>query len=187
MQTTQTQDKLLDDSQATGAVVKIVLAAPADVAFDAIVVRNAEDLCAVKLVRDFEEDGFSVIPRRQIQEVRRGQYEQCTDAVMKFVAGARAAPPPTWVAQAETLEDVFSTFQSEDIWPSVEVIYAKRTVVYIGKVVAVSSSAVTLQGYDAAGDWENPAELELDEIAKIDVDSRYLRNFNAYVRSKERP
>jgi hypothetical protein len=154
---------------------------------DGIVLLNGKTLVALHVVEDFEDDGAAVIPKAAVESVRRGPYERCATAICRTTLRRGDAKRFQWLTTVRTLSDVVRYLHAHDIWPAVKVVYEDRTLAYLGKVTKQSATSFSMWCYDAAGSWEREYELEYGEVVKIEIDSRYLRHFNRYMKRKRLP
>ena len=75
----------------------------------------------------------------------------------------------------------------EDIWPAIEVLYKSNMSLYMGPVTDISKTSLKIYCYDVNGNWEKEYELDYRDVFKIEINSRYVRHFNEYMRTKKRP
>ena len=85
-------------------------------------------------------------------------------------------------------DEVLAEIKRRGIWPAIEILDKKGTVsiFYIGPITRLLENAFFLKCYDAMGKWEKAYELNYNEIFRIDINSRYCKHFNRYMKAKSR-
>jgi hypothetical protein len=155
--------------------------------FQGIVLANTETFVIIQQITDFEANGIVVIAKKWIESVRNGKFEKCANEILRSTVPSESSPRAAPYLGASSWEEIVAALQAADIWPAVEVIYKGEPSFYIGPVTAVSKDSFKLYCYDAAGQWEKEYELDYDEVFKIEIDSKYVKRFNEYMRTKRKP
>jgi hypothetical protein len=179
-------NRILNQSLRARRVVTISTSHPAKVGFCGIVLATPKDLVVLNQVRDFEPDGFVVLPKAWIDDVRSGPFEKTQDEILRDAGAAEPASASPF-AGLEHLDQIADYCHAHDVWPVVEVIYKGRASLYRGPVTDVSVHSFELFCYSAAAEWEKKYELDYEEVFKLEVESRHVRRFNAYMRKKGPP
>jgi hypothetical protein len=182
-----TIDRHLNASKRERSIVRIEPFHAGSNRIDGIVLVNRESFVALQVIEDFEDDGAAVIPKGTVESVRRGPFERCATAVYQKTPTRREAKRFKWLTTLRTLPDVVRYLQAHDLWPAVKIADEDETIVYVGKVTKLSDASFAMWCYDAAGEWEREYEVEYDEVIKVEIDSRYLRHFNRYMKRKGLP
>ena len=93
---------------------------------------------------------------------------------------------PEWLRGCTSLRDLLENLMKRDIWPAVEILFDnnKDDALYLGPITRIEEDNFWIRCYDAAGKWEKEYRLTLDEIFRVEFDSRYCTNFNAYMRRR---
>ncbi len=173
-------------------VVLIKTTHPDGTDFKGIILDDKKLFIVIREIKSFEADGIIVLPKKWITTIRNGKYEKCATEIFNANrqpgalddAGAEAIH---WYADLTGLEEIIAYLKTEDIWPGIEVIYNDEASLYMGPVTDASENSFKLYCFDAAGKWEKEYELDYDEIFKIEIDSKYVSRFNAYMKTRPRP
>lgn len=136
--------------------------------------------------RDWEFDGFQIFPKRVISGVRDGRYEACGNRIIRGNQALSRVKLPVWIGECESMLDVLYSIHRKDIWPIVEALWNdnQKDVFYIGPITKFGERSFWLRCYDADGRWEKRFEIDYSEIFRIEIESRYARHFNNYMKSK---
>lgn len=159
---------------------------PSGDSYDGIVVHQATDFVVLREMQDFESDGLIVLPRKHLTGHRDGRFERCGNAILKLNRAHNRLRVPRWLRSCDSLPAIMAALQARDIWPAVEVTYDKgnQTAVYLGVIESVDKSGFSIKGYSASGTWEKRTRIEMDEVFRLEFDSRYCNHFNAYMKSR---
>jgi hypothetical protein len=154
--------------------------------YDGVVTQINREFIVLREEDDFEFDGITILPKKSIKGCRDGKYEQCCNEILRENGAIRKCDSPRWLNGCETLPEVIRELKRRDIWPGVETIFAgnSKTAFYIGPITRAADDCFYLRCYDAAGKWEKEYELTYDEIFRIEFNSRYCNQFNAYMRKR---
>ena len=159
---------------------------PSDPNADGVVVAIKPEFIVVCVERNWEFDGFQIIPKRSITGVRDGKYEACGNRIIRDNQSLDHVWLPPWIDACEDVEDVLHSMKQEEIWPIVEALYDnnQQVTLYIGPITKFGTNAFWIRCYDAAGKWENQYAIDYTEVVSIEVGSQYARHFNAYMKSQ---
>jgi hypothetical protein len=180
-------NKYLDASRARKKLIRIRTKHPDSTKFDGIVLQNAKAFAALLKMDDFEPDGIVVIPKKWLKSIRDGKFEACANEVVRFVGSLKRRDPFKWPSHFHSLPDILAYLKQRDIWPAVEIVYSGGSALYLGPITEVSTRSMRIYSYDGAGEWEKEYEIDFAEIFKIEIESRYTRHFNAYMKEQRKP
>lgn len=154
--------------------------------YDGVVTQIKRNFIVLREEEAFEFDGIIILPKRFIKAYRDGKYEQCYNEILRENGAIRKCYSPRWLNACETLPEVISAIKRRDVWPGVETTFAgnSKTAFYLGPITRVADGCFYLRGYDAAGKWEQEPELTYDEIFRLEFNSKYCNQFNAYMRRR---
>jgi len=179
-------NKDLDTSKRTKGILHLRTKNPDGTTFNGVILDNKKTLVIIQEFVGFEADGIIVIPKRWIRGIRNGKHEQCATKIIHSAKNLGAADDSGWYIDLTKMEEIITYLKTADIWPAVEVLYKNDPSLYMGFITDVSKSSFRIYCYDAAGEWEKEYELEYSEVFKIEINSRYVRHFNEYMRTKKK-
>lgn len=152
--------------------------------YHGVITQTTKRFVALQCLSNFEWDGTVVFPKRSIIRARDGKFEACQNAILRQTGAMDHFAPIEWLASCETIQDVFIELKERDIWPGVELMYPKNQGggFYIGPITKVSKDSFSLWCYDAAGKWEKEYIRSFKNVFRVEIESRYISPFNAYMR-----
>ena len=154
--------------------------------YDGIVRHIGRAFIALREVRDFEVDGVIVLPKRAIRGFRDGKFEVCENEILRQSGTLKKLRVPPWLPRCETIADVFENLMRRSVWPGIETLRVDgSTAFYLGPLKDIAEDRVSIRCYDAAGKWEKTYDLPVQDVFRIEFDSRYCNLFNRYMQSKE--
>ena len=153
-------------------------------AYDGIVVSITSEFMALREEDNFEFDGLQIFPKRSITGYRDNKFDRCCNDILRENGELRTLKVPAWLKKCSTVEKLLRNLMKRDIWPGVEILSDSDTAFYIGPVTRIEEEHWWIRCYDAAGKWEKEYRLTYDEIFRIELDSSYCNNFNAYMRRR---
>ncbi|MCY2977316.1 MAG: hypothetical protein NTU79_01455 [Planctomycetota bacterium] len=174
----------LEASKASNELIRIVTKHPDGTTLDGIVLSHSRTLVVIREITGFEPDGVIGIPKAWIEKVQKGKREKCASEIIKLENTLVDCDDSLDFAEWNTPKDVIAQLQQCDVWPAVEVISCSRASLYMGPITEVSKSWFKLHCYDACGKWEKVYKIEYHEVFKIEVESKYVKCFNRYMRRK---
>ncbi|MCA1614200.1 MAG: hypothetical protein LC800_08665 [Acidobacteria bacterium] len=153
--------------------------------YDGIVTHVKRDFIVLREEDDFELDGLIVLPKRFIKGVRDGKYDRCCNEILRENSELKKLRPARWLDSCVTLPQVFAALKRRDIWPAVEIMSGEKNAgFYIGPISEVADADFSIACYDAVGNWEGIYELSYREVFRVEIESRYCKHFNAYMRAR---
>ena len=164
-------------------VVKINTKHPEGDAYGGIVLDYNRNYVVFRIIDDFEPDGIIVLPKKWIKNIRNGKLEKCYNDVIRVCNTLKKVKETGWLLGMKTMEEIVNHLKSQGTWPSVEVVHDNGSSLYLGEITEVSKNSFSMNCYDAEGKWEKIYQLTYDMVFKIEVDSKYVRHFNNYMRS----
>ncbi len=131
-------------------------------------------------------DGLVVLPKRVIKGWRDGRFERCTNKIIRQNGTLEQLRAPRWLGSCEPISDVLVRLQRRDVWPAVEMLVddGTKTDLYLGPIVDVTAEGFCLKCYDAVGKWEGVYELPYNAIFRVEIDSMYCNQFDAYMKAR---
>lgn len=154
--------------------------------YDGVVLQIKPDFIVLREEQNFEFDGIIILLKKFIKNIRDNKYDKCCNEIIRFNGAVKKLRFPKWLNSCETIHQFLTQVRKRDIWIGVEIIFDKgsNSSFYIGPVIDVGSEDFSIKCYDAAGKWEKEFRVNYDEIFRIEFDSRYCNNFNAFMKSK---
>jgi hypothetical protein len=177
----------LDSSKARNRIIRIRTKHPDETSFDAIVLQNEKSFAALRNISDFEPDGIVVVPKKWLKSIRDGKFEALANEVVRFSRTLERGDLPRWPSGVSSLPEVLTYLKEGDLWPAIEIVYSGGSPLYMGPITEVTKKKARIYCYDGAGEWEKEYDIDLAEIFKIEIESRYTRHFNAYMKARRRP
>jgi len=156
--------------------------------YDGIILKETDKLIFLASETDFEFNGIIIFAKKFIKGFRYGRFEECHNELIRFNGQINKVRLPVWLKTVNSWEDILRGLNKRDIWPCVEILYNKleKSVFYIGPGIGGDEEGFTLHGYDADGKWEKEYYLNYDEIFRVEFNDKYSKNFNSYMKSKEK-
>jgi len=142
---------------------------PGGEAYDGVVTQSHRHIVAMRELRDFNFDGVIILPKKIVTGFRDGEFEECTNAIVRESGEIRKAKSPRWLDSCSSIKAVLHSLHARNIWPAVESLFSFK-----------------FHCYDAAGKWEQVYELAYAAICRIEIDSLYTNAFNSYMKRKPR-
>jgi hypothetical protein len=141
-------------------------------------------LVLLQQFHDFYSEGFTAIRIRDIRKIRSGQYErffekmfECERLLPTYDQGNKV-PLDDWGSLLRDLQE-----RNRNIIVECEGQESSEHGTYfIGRILAVEFDSVSILNFDALGKWDDePSNVPLLAITKIDFDSPYINIFSKYV------
>lgn len=177
----------LDTSKARNRVIRIRTKHPDETSFDGIVLQNDKSFTALRKIDDFEPDGIVVVPKKWLKSIRDSKFEDCISEVVRFSGTLQRVDLVEWPSGLANVPDVLAYLKERDLWPAIEIVYSGGSPLYLGPITKITNETVRIYCYDGAGEWEKEYDIDLAEIFKIEIESRYTRLFNAYMKTRRKP
>ena len=170
-------------------LIRLETADPDGNAYDGIVMMIHSDFVAICPETDFEFDGIQLVARKHLTGYRDGAFEACWQEILIHSGEINRLAFPAWVEGCADWRAFFTAVRSRDVWPGIEVIVegGAESALYIGPVLTVGETSLTLLTYDAAGAWEKSYEIDYAEIFRVDLETKYCSRFNDFMRAKGLP
>lgn len=155
--------------------------------YDGIVTQIKSGFIVLREEEDFDFDGSIIFPKKSIKGYRDGEVDRCCNEILRENGAIRKCRSPRWLNSCKTLPEVIKELKRRDIWPGVEIIFNSHSesAFYIGPITRTAEDCFYLRCYDAAGKWEKEYNLRYDEIFRIELDSKYCKRFNDYMRRRD--
>jgi len=154
--------------------------------YDGVITHNKLDFIVLREQKDFEFDGIVMLYKQFVKSIRDGKYERCANEILRYNGVIKKLRVPKWVSDCETMQQVFNMAKRRGIWLGVEIIFneGNESAFYIGPITDADEKHFSIKCYDAAGKWEKEYQLDYAEVFRIEFDSKYCNNFNAFMKSK---
>lgn len=154
---------------------------------DGVVVDIKREYIVLCDERDFEIDGLQVIPKKVIKGYRDGRAERCWNDILRTNGNISQVRLPKWLAACNKLPEVVAALQNRDIWPGVEILWSDgaESAFYLGPIVRQVDDGFFLRGYAANGTWEEAAHIAYKQVFRIEIDGKYCRHFNSYMKARQ--
>ncbi len=167
-------------------LMQFQLDGPDEESYDGIIIHIAESFITISEFWDFAYDGFEILPKWRIADIRDGRFEECANEILRHSGEFDVIEKPQWLFSTKRLTDIFEQLKIQEIWPAVECVRGTPpdSVLYVGPVIRVGDDSFCIHSYDAEGEWETEHEIPFQEILRVEFESRYCRYFNAYMRDR---
>jgi hypothetical protein len=154
--------------------------------YDGVVMLNQPNFIVIHEKREFEFDGVILLPKRIIKGWRDGKFESCTNKIIRQNGEIKKLRIPAWLSNCKTIQQVLIELMDREIWPGIEYLKNERTVsaFYLGPITGSGDTGFWLYCYDAAGKWEKEYFLNYKKIFKIEINSKYCKHFNKFMKSQ---
>lgn len=179
-------NKHLSESKNRKRLIRIRAKDPDKMNIDGIVLEDTRSFVTLLKVADFEPDGIVVVPKKWIKGIQDGEFEVCANEVIRFSGMLERGELFEWPSNLTSLADVFAYLKERDIWPAIEIVYNGDSALYVGPITEISKRWLRVYCYDAIGQWEKEYEIEFAEIFRIEIESRYTRHFNAFMKARRK-
>jgi hypothetical protein len=136
-------------------------------------------LVLLRVLHDFDVDGYEVLPLERITRVRSGVHERFLERVIRDeghfgnVWPSRTAP--IWAdLPLDRWQDLFAALGATGQIVIVECETRDEDGFFIGPVVGVAGHAVGIHHFDATAVWDpEPSEVQFKAITCVRFDERY--------------
>ncbi len=134
---------------------------------------------------DFEFDGLIILPKKIIKGCRDNKYDKCFNEILRQNGAIKKLRIPAWLTTCQTIPQILTELMTRGIWPGIEHLATDHTetAFYIGSIKDTTKDGIYIYCYDAAGKWEKEYYLNYQNIFKIEINSKYCKYFNHYMRS----
>jgi hypothetical protein len=169
-------------------VTRLETSLPDGETYNGVVTQSHRHIVAMRELRDFNFDGVIILPKKIVTGFRDGEFEECTNAIVRESGEIRKAKSPRWLDSCSSIKAVLHSLHARNIWPAVESLFADgtETALYLGPIVETGEQSFKFHCYDAAGKWDQVYELAYAAICRIEIDSLYTNAFNSYMKRKPR-
>lgn len=153
--------------------------------YDGVIIYIGTDFVALREESDFEFDGIQILPKKSIKGFRDNKFDCCCNDILEQNEQKKKLKDIAWLKACESYKDVIKALHDRDIWPGVETVLDKKNYAssfYLGPIVEIEKKRFGIRCYDAAGKWEEVYEIAFSDLFRIEFDSKYCNNFNAYMR-----
>lgn len=170
-------------------VIRLKTIHPAGSAFEGVVLHNGRNFVVLAEMDQLEFNGLVVLPKRVISGCRDGVFERVSNQIVRDNGALKRLKLPAWLGACNTLREVLGAVQRKGIWPAVEILYHedKYSALYLGPLTRISGTRLWQHCYDAAGEWEKEYAYTEYEVFRIELQSRYCRHFNRYMKTRPGP
>lgn len=151
--------------------------------WDGVVVHIGNDFVAIFEEYGFELDGLLIFPKRVLKGYRDNRFDRCSNEILRENGQIKKAVAPIWLANSSGMVDVLQYCYRKDTWPAIDI----GSTLYLGPLVEVNENDLKIYGYDADGTWEKEYTISLREIVRIEINSKYSRNFNRFMKNRPMP
>jgi hypothetical protein len=136
----------------------------------------------VRDVDDFDVDGFTVLPLRDVADVRSSERERFLERVLRDEGQLRAVNAPRFALGLGDWSEVFSTLGRAGEIVIVECERPPDDIFCIGVVTGLAPDAVGIHQFDATAVWDPaPTVVPFEQITRVRFDERYIHVFARYV------
>ena len=132
----------------------------------------------------FEFDGIQIFPLNFIKSIRDTNYEKCSNKIMSNNKQYKKISKNNIFKKTETIEDCLKILYKRKIWAVIETVENKESCLYVGPIEQGNNKYVFQRCYDATGKWEKTYEISLKNIVRVEINSKYLKHFNMYMKNK---
>lgn len=154
--------------------------------YDGVVMLNQRTFIVIQEMRGFEFDGVVLLPKKMIKGYRDAKFESCTNEIVRQNGAIKKLRIPAWLSSCETIPQVLIELMDRGIWPGIEQLKNENTLTayYLGPITGTGDTGFWLTCYDAAGKWEKEYFLKYQNIFKIEINSKYCKHFNKYMKGQ---
>lgn len=154
--------------------------------YDGIVLLNQPSFIVVQEMQDFEFDGTIILPKKVIKGFRDGKFDSCSNEIIRQNGAINKLKIPSWMSSCSTVPQVLIELMDREIWPIIVHLNDEKTstAFYIGPITGTDETGFWLNCYDATGKWEKEYFLSYQNILKIDINSKYCKHFNKYMKGQ---
>ena len=170
-------------------VIRLKTIHPREKNFEGVVLHNGRNYIVLAEVDQFEFNGLLILPKRVLAGCRDGASEEVANQNVRMNGALQRIKLPTWLGACGTLREALAAVDCKRIWPAVEILYNDNrfSALYLGPITRISGTRIWQRCYDAAGEWEREYEYNEREVFRVELQSRYCRHFNRYMKTRPRP
>ncbi|MCL2130903.1 MAG: hypothetical protein FWH36_00385 [Lentimicrobiaceae bacterium] len=149
------------------------------------IVDFSNDFIVIHETDDFKMLGYSILPIKDIKELRYNNYDRYYDKIMKWEQEKDNITLKSKV-NLKNWKSIFETFQANK---SNIIVYREDPEFdsfTIGSIEKVTTKSVYILYFDANGFWDKePTKIGFANITKILFDDRYIDVFSKYTRKRK--
>lgn len=144
-------------------------------------------LVLLRVLHDFDLDGYEVLPLERITQVRSGVHERFLEHVIRDECHLRSVWPPRGAPKWADLpldawQELFTALGATQQIAIVECETRDEDAFLIGPVAGVAKHAVGIHNFDATAVWDSaPSEVPFKAITCVRFDERYTQVYARYV------
>lgn len=177
-------EKELNSSKRKKLMIRIKTRHPDGDCFDSVVLENQKDFVVLQDFHDFESGGIVFVPKKWISGFRNGEFEKNFNKILRFIGDRKYIHPNEKFKKFKSFKEIFEYLKAKDVWPIIEIVFKRSAVLYIGPITEVNDNSFKIYCYDANGKWEKNYKLNFRELFRMEIDSKYAKYFNKYMRAK---
>ncbi len=152
--------------------------------YDGVVLHLSKKIVILQEEISFEFDGIQIFPLSFIKGTRDINFEKCSNKIIKNNGQYEKILKNNLLQNVETIEDCLKILYKRKMWPAIETVGNKESCLYVGPIEQGNNKYVFQRCYDATGKWEKTYEIPLKDIVRIEINSKYLKHFNTYMKNK---
>lgn len=138
---------------------------------------NEEWLLLKSLFTDYMMDGVSIIHKKYISSIQRGEKEEFEEKVLLI---NKKVPTDLFTIDIDNLYNIL--LQEDKI---IQVIRQDEFRSYIGKIIKINNKSILMKLLSPSGIWlRDPINIKKENIRTIDFDTDYINSLSTY--SKQR-
>ena len=162
---------------------------PCEPTLNGFLLDSSPSLVLMHAFHDFMPDGYTVFRLEDVEGFRSGPYERHFENMLRaegLLGGLDFAAQIDLSSMRSAIGSISECF--ENLIIECEDDDEDTQDFYIGSLVLATFDCITFRDFDGYGYWEaEPAEIDIDDITKVQFDTPYIRVFSKYLRSGSRP
>ncbi|MBO9631728.1 MAG: hypothetical protein J7578_01325 [Chitinophagaceae bacterium] len=145
-------------------------------------VEEKDNFLLICEANDFSLNGYKVICKDQVDEIRLGKFEKTAKKIYK-AEGISTNFPPLLPVDLRSWQQLFSSLKKNDYHVIVECEQFEAPYFDMGAIMKANKDFVRIQGYDASGKISHePAEIPYKDITTVGFLDRYSTIFRKYIK-----
>ena len=141
----------------------------------------SKSLLVMRWIEEFRVEGYKIVRIKDISEIRRNEYEETYDQILKHFQVPPATQSPKWLKYGNW-KSVFNSLQKRKKCVAVNSISLNYDEFALGLVEGTGRGSISIKAFDATAKWfDEPRVFRFQQIYQVGFDDRYHKIFYKYM------
>lgn len=151
--------------------------------FEGVIFNQNEDFIYMCDLSDFNYDGFVIVRKTDVAEIKRSDNEKFFNRILKeekIIRNIRLRKREIGFRVGE-MEEMFAQLRKKNFPVIVECLYGSEDSFQIGPIVQVKENKMKMDYFNSLGEFdEQPVSIKYKDITFVRIDSPYANLFYKY-------